>query len=335
MKRKSVLKIGISAGDPAGIGPEVILKALHAHLSPHVVPVVIGSADVFSAHYRELFTDLTILSSPDEIDPLHKGMGFFIDVPHDGPVPEPGRGSLHTGRESLKYINAALDLWKSGYVDALVTAPVSKAFIEASGTPFTGHTEYIAHYTGGGDPYMMMYSSRYRVILATTHIPLAGVPRAVSCGRLKDVMRAGYRAMEAIDGGRVRLAVTGLDPHCGDDGAIGSFDREVTVRAVEEARSEGMQIEGPFAADTLFIPSKWEQYNCVVAHYHDQGLIPFKLLAFDEGVNVTLGLDITRTSVDHGTAFDIAGKDRAAYTSMVEAIKVACFIESRKQEQNV
>ena len=335
MKRKKVLRIGISAGDPAGIGPEVILKALHARSFHQVVPVVIGSADVFSAHYGELFTDLTIVSSPDEIDPSRRDTAYFIDVPSDGPVPEPGRGSAHTGRESLKYINTALDLWQSNRIDALVTAPVSKACIEASGTPFTGHTEYIAHYTGGGEPYMMMYSSRYRVILATTHIPLADVPGAVSCERLKDVIRVGYRTMEALDGGGVRLAITGLDPHCGDGGAIGSFDRNVTTRAVDEARSEGIQIEGPFAADTLFIPSKWEQYNCVVVHYHDQGLIPFKLLAFDDGVNITLGLDITRTSVDHGTAFDIAGKDRAAYTSMVEAIKVAYFIESRKKKQDV
>jgi 4-hydroxythreonine-4-phosphate dehydrogenase len=170
---------------------------------------------------------------------------------------------------------------------------------------------------------MMMFSPRYRVLLATTHVPLASVAGLVTKERLLDVIRVGYDSIRAIDGGDVSLAVTGFDPHCGDDGAIGDFDLRITAPAIAEARASGLPVEGPFSADTLFMAEKWSRYSLVISHYHDQGLIPFKVLAFDSGVNVTLGLSIVRTSVDHGTAYDIAGRGVASYSSMVEAINLA------------
>jgi 4-hydroxythreonine-4-phosphate dehydrogenase len=170
---------------------------------------------------------------------------------------------------------------------------------------------------------MMMFSLKYRVLLATTHIPVTRVTESITLEGLLNVIRVGYRSIRSIDGNVAKIAVAGLDPHCGDDGAIGVFDRDITRRAVQRAAGEGIPVFGPFAADTLFIPDTWERYNLVIAQYHDQGLIPFKMLAFNDGVNVTLGLSMIRTSVDHGTAFDIAGKNESRFTSMTEAIKLA------------
>lgn len=329
MKRKKDLKIAISAGDPAGIGPEVILKSLNKNRFPGVVPIVIGSLQVFSTYYKKLFKGYRVINSPQEIDDNQEST-YFIDVPIEGPLPELGNGSSLTGKCSLQYIDAALDMWLENEVDALVTAPVSKACIEQSGVPFTGHTEYIARRIGSLHPYMMMFSRKYRVLLVTTHIAIAEVPMHVTLDRMKEVIEVGFNSISHIDRGNVKLAVAGLDPHCGDQGAINTFDDEVTARAVEECRAEGIPVEGPFAADTLFMADKWAQYNLVIAQYHDQGLIPFKVLAFDRGVNVTLGLPLTRTSVDHGTAFDIAGRNIAGENSMTEAIKIAQKLESGK-----
>jgi len=178
-----------------------------------------------------------------------------------------------------------------------------------------------------------MFSPRYRVLLTTTHIPLSEVTAAVTAEQLMRVMETGYRSMSLIDGGTVRMAVAGLDPHCGDGGAVGDFDMTVTKNAVEKARATGIPVEGPFAADTLFIPERWEKYNLVIAQYHDQGLVPFKMLSFDTGVNVTLGLSLTRTSVDHGTAFDIAGRNIAGHRSMAEAIRLARLLELKKNRE--
>lgn len=318
--RRRALNLGITMGDPAGIGPEVALKAINALNDESVIPILIGRRAVLEKNHPDIFSDY---AGVRDGAPLCHGKKYFHDVPLDLPVPVPGAGSADTGREALACIDAAIALWTAGAIDAVVTGPVSKALIERSGVHFTGHTEYLAEKTGAGEPLMMMFSEKYRVLLASTHVPVSDIMRYVDRERLLAVMRAGHGAMRSIDGGTVKLAITGLDPHCGDDGAIGGFDRDVTAGAVAAARAEGIPIEGPFAADTLFIPSTWERYNLVIAHYHDQGLIPFKMLAFDKGVNVTLGLPLVRTSVDHGTAFDIAGKNIAGWSSMTEAIVLA------------
>jgi 4-hydroxythreonine-4-phosphate dehydrogenase len=320
--RRRALNLGITAGDPAGIGPEVALRAINALRDETIIPILIGRKTVLEKNHPDIFTGYE-MSLPDSGSPNNAGRKYLHDVQLDLKVPLPGAGCADTGREALACVDAAIGLWKAGSIDAVVTGPVSKGFIEKSGVHFTGHTEYIAEKIGGGDPLMMMFSEKYRVLLASTHVPVSDIMRHVDRDRLLRVMRAGYESIRSIDGGSARLAITGLDPHCGDDGAIGTFDRDVTVPAVAAARAEGVPVEGPFAADTLFIPSAWERYNLVIAHYHDQGLIPFKMLAFDRGVNVTLGLPIVRTSVDHGTAFDIAGKNIAGWNSMLEAILLA------------
>ncbi len=327
------IRAGITMGDPAGIGPEVALKAINAFRDDHVIPILIGRFAVLEKYFPDLVKRFNVLDfSTCTSSDFNTGTSYIIDVPDPAALPHPGDGSIDTGRESLRYIDIALDLWRKKIIDVIVTGPVHKGFIQKSGINFTGHTEYIAHAIGETNPRMMMFSRDYRVLLVTTHIPVQAIPGALNLETIIATIREGNRAVTSIDGGSVRLAITGLDPHCGDDGAIGTFDMEVTRKAVEICRKEGIRIDGPFAADTLFLPDRWKGYNLVIAYYHDQGLIPFKALAFDTGVNVTLGLSITRTSVDHGTAFDIAGKGVAGYTSMIEAIKLACLLEAGKSK---
>ncbi len=325
--QREVLKIGITAGDPAGIGPEVALKAVNALNDNEIIPIIIGRRAAFQKNYPGLFKDYAAANHSPSVQP---GKKYLYDVDISLPAPVPGAGSPETGRESLACVDAALELWRSGSIDAVVTGPVSKGHIEKSGVPFTGHTEYIAAKTGG-DPFMMMFSEKYRVILVTTHVPVSDIIRSINHERLLKVIGAGYESIRLIDGEEMKLAIAGLDPHCGDDGAIGTFDRDVTRIAVAAARGKGIPIEGPFAADTLFIPETWERYNLLIAHYHDQGLVPFKMLAFDSGVNVTLGLPIVRTSVDHGTAYDIAGKNIARWRSMTEAIRLAKLLVKKRK----
>lgn len=333
MARTSI-RAAITIGDPAGIGPEVALKAAGRLRGNGITPLLIGRFELAGRYYRKLIRGFKRLARGDEaLSSLSPGGKYFLDMDPGLPVPSPGRGSADTGRESLSYLDEAIDLWRRGLIDVLVTGPVHKGFIEKSGSTFIGHTEYIARAIGERHPSMMMYSPSYRVLLVTTHIPVGEIAASIDVEAVLRTIRAGRRAVEAIDaaeGRRARMAIAGLDPHCGDDGAIGIFDRDVTAEAVRIARDEGIDIEGPFSADTLFLPERWRSYSLVIAHYHDQGLIPFKMLAFDTGVNVTLGLSLIRTSVDHGTAFDIAGRGRARHESMRRAIELAARLARKR-----
>ncbi|MFW5710005.1 MAG: 4-hydroxythreonine-4-phosphate dehydrogenase PdxA [Bacteroidota bacterium] len=320
-------------GDPAGVGPEIALKtfAKLKESSLPFIPVLIGSFEVLKLYNPDKLDTYTITDPENLHTQLNNTDSHVIcDVPFSGELPVPGRGNENTGRESLRYVDIALDLWKRGIINCMVTGPVSKSLIERSGVPFTGHTEYIANYIGEDNPSMLMFSPKYRVLLVTTHIPVSRVKDEVTSAKIQHVIETGYHAISKIEGRPARMAICGLDPHCGDGGAIGEFDTTVTVTMVEKLKQMGMHISGPYAADTLFMPAKWEQYDCVVAMYHDQGLIPFKVLAFEDGVNVTLGLSIVRTSVDHGTAFDIAGKNLAGYSSMVKAVHLAYLLLTGK-----
>lgn len=327
----SRLVAGITLGDPAGIGPEVALAAVNSLNDDSINCVLIGRQDVLAGNHPGLFSNYRVLSNEQEFASVLPGKNYLYDVPSGDPVPAPGQGSVLTGLESMRYIDAALDLWKKKKIDYIVTGPVSKGLIGKAGFPFTGHTEYLADALGERAPYMMMHSEDFRVLLVTTHAPLDRVTGMITVQSILQTIRTGHKAILAIDGRKGKLAIAGLDPHCGDDGAIGDFDTRVTAAAVAAAREEGVDIEGPISADALFVPARWKRYNLAIAHYHDQGLIPFKMLAFETGVNVTLGLSMTRTSVDHGTAFDIAGKGRASYTSMVSAIRLGFKLETGRR----
>ena len=317
-------KIAITIGDPAGIGPEVTLKAIDELNLNEITPVIIARKEILQQFYSKLLKDYIILNK-EKIDytDFLPNKKYLVDIISHSPVPSPGSGNITTGMESRLYIDKAVDLWKQGRVNAIVTGPVNKSYIEKSGCRFTGHTEYIADLINEKNPYMLMYSPDYRVLLVTTHIPVADISKTINADKIYNTIITGHNAIRLFDSENARIAIAGLDPHCGDDGAIGNFDTEITIKAVRRALQDGINIEGPFSADTLFTPQKWKSYNLAIAHYHDQGLIPFKMLAFDSGVNVTLGLSITRTSPDHGTAYDIAGKNKASHKSMLEAIKLA------------
>jgi 4-phospho-D-threonate 3-dehydrogenase / 4-phospho-D-erythronate 3-dehydrogenase len=316
-----VRKIGITLGDPAGVGPEVTLRALASFTKRDFIPVIVGRRAILETlHSRYLPFALENFSGKDS---CAEGAVYIYDITSSQPVPRCGDGTIETARESLVYIDHAVKLWQQGDIDAVVTGPVHKGLIEKSGTPFMGHTEYIAEKIGEKNPYMMMFSEKLRVLLVTTHYPIKELPALVTRESIFNTICTGHDALLRIDGKAPRIAVAGFDPHCGDSGAIGSFDMNETSAAIERARSLGIDVHGPFSADTLFLEKKWQSFDLAIAHYHDQGLIPFKILAFDKGVNVTLGLSIVRTSVDHGTAFDIAGKGIASFESMSAAIRLA------------
>jgi len=321
---QNVAKLAITFGDPSGVGPEVALRALSGFNEKGIIPVLIGRKEVLVKNFsRFLDFPLVSLSAESDFSQCVEGNVYIYDCSTGVSIPDPGMGSIDSARESLFYVDEAIRLWKNGSVHAMVTGPVHKGNIEKSGTPFMGHTEYIAEAIGEKDPYMMMYSRDMRVLLVTTHVPVADLPNLVTEESIFRTIKTGHDALLKIDGKAPKIAVAGFDPHCGDAGAIGDFDDTVTSRAIIRAKESGIDAQGPFSADTLFIPSKWKGFDLAVAHYHDQGLIPFKICAFESGVNVTLGLSIVRTSVDHGTAFDIAGKGIASFESMREAIRLA------------
>jgi 4-hydroxythreonine-4-phosphate dehydrogenase len=281
--------IAVTVGDPSGIGPEIAVKAAR-------------DADVTAACEPLLYGPHT----PDALAQF-----------------PPGQVSPRSARAAYDAIVRAAEDALAGRIDAMTTAPISKAAFSAAGIPWKGHTDLLAHLCHAKHVAMMFWSDELRVVLATVHIPLADVPAAITTDSLLTVIRLTAASMPRFGVASPRLAVAGLNPHAGEGGLLGMEDEAVFVPAVARARSEGLDVSGPFPADTLFIRAMRGEFDVVVAAYHDQGLVPVKLLAFGRSVNVTLGLPIIRTSVDHGTAFDIARTGTADESSLVEAILLA------------
>lgn len=281
--------IAITVGDPAGIGPEIARKAA---ASPRVIaccrPVLYGS-----------WSDDALKAFPA------------------------GTPTAASGASAHQAIEAAVGDAVSGKVDAVATGPISKEALAMAGHPWKGHTDLIAHLTGSSRVAMMFWSPRLRVVLATVHIPLAQVPAALTASKLRDAVELSHLELPRFGVPHPRIAVAALNPHAGENGLIGVEEREVMRPAIDTMRAEGIDVTGPFPADTLFVRAARGEFDVIVASYHDQGLIPVKLLGFGSAVNVTLGLPIVRTSVDHGTAFDIAGKGEADEGSLVEAVLLA------------
>jgi 4-hydroxythreonine-4-phosphate dehydrogenase len=292
--------IAITAGDPSGIGPEIAVKAAS---DPRVVavcrPVIYGP---HTAAALEAFPA--------------------------------GRVDAASGRAAYDAVVQATRDAMAGKVAAVVTAPINKSAFAAALLPWRGHTDLLAHLCGAPAVAMMFWSERLRVVLATVHIPLSEVPSALTRERLLAVIRLTAGSMSGFGFAAPRLAVAGLNPHAGEDGLIGREDVDVIRPVVAEARGLGLDVSGPFPADTLFVRAAKGEFDVVVANYHDQGLIPVKLIAFGRAVNVTLGLPIVRTSVDHGTAFDIARKGLADEGSLVEAILLAAKLASTRVVPN-
>jgi 4-hydroxythreonine-4-phosphate dehydrogenase len=289
-------RVALTVGDPAGIGPEIVAKAA---ADPGVlaacVPIVYGSP-----------ADLVV---------------------------DRGRPTAPSGRAAYDAIVRAVEDAQQGRVDAVATAPVSKEAFAMAGLPWRGHTDLLAHLTGAPFVAMMFESPAIRVVLATVHIALADVPRALTADLVERTIRLAASELPRFGVEAPRLALAALNPHAGERGLMGSEDDEILAPAVGQCRAAGVNVVGPLPADTVFVRARRGEFDAVIACYHDQGLIPVKLLAFGEAVNVTLGLPIVRTSVDHGTAFDIAGRGVADPGSMIAAVKLAAQLAHRSVRQ--
>lgn len=325
-------------GDMNGIGPEVAIKAaylLNRHKS--LKPVLVGAIDVFALYARKLGVKMTLREVNEVSARSSSGVVEVIGGDHYGvPKPRPGRLSEDSGHLSGVAIVQALTMCVNGTVDAMVTAPVSKEAMNAGGFRFPGHTEMLARLTRTPSVLMMLVAGDFRVALATVHVPLASVSGMLTRSLLLRKLALLHTSLRNdFDIRRPRIAVLGLNPHAGESGLIGSEESRVIEPALEKARSNGLRVRGPFPADGFFGLKLHTAFDAVLAMYHDQGLIPLKMEGFATGVNVTAGLPIVRTSPDHGTAFDIAGKNAADPTSMMEAILLAHRIAGTRKRKGL
>ena len=316
----TIPSIGVTSGDPGGIGPEILIKTLAgANALPPAAYIVFGDPRVIRSEEERLGLRLP-LGEWRPGDPAEPGV-FLSAVPGPPEDHRVGAVSAVNGEASFRAFEAAIGAARTGRLAAVVTAPVSKAAWALAGHPFRGHTEYLARLYPGA--IMAFWSDRLKVALLSHHQPLHEAVAAVRRAALLDFYRSVHRALERAPGGPFRLLAAGLNPHAGEDGLLGREEIEEILPAVGSAASEGVPISGPFPPDTVFLKALGKKDTVVLALYHDQGLIPFKLEAFAAGVNVTLGLPFVRTSPDHGTAFDIAGKGLADARSMEEAVRLA------------
>ncbi len=329
-------RIGITLGDPNGIGPEVTLRCLSdPRLARFMDPVVIGSASILNAHARKLgFGDLD-LRVVEQLPVRGKESGICVlDVStKENPSVEFGKITEEGGRLAMKSVERGVDLCMEGELDAVVTAPISKEAIFMAGYDTPGHTEFIARQTGSEAYTMMMVAGELRVGLVTGHMSLWDVPKAVTQDLILEKVRIISQSLISDFGiQRPRIAMLGLNPHAGDGGILGREENETIAPAIGRACESGFHVFGPYPADGFFAVHGYRAFDAVLAMYHDQGLIPFKTIAFDNGVNYTAGLPIVRTSPDHGTAYDIAGQGKASPGSMRSALYLAIDIARRRSE---
>jgi 4-hydroxythreonine-4-phosphate dehydrogenase len=303
-----MVRVGISLGDPSGIGVEVTLAALKdKRVKRALTPVLFGDASV-----KAPGVELRVISQLAKKDRA------------------PGKPTRLGGRAQYAYVTAAIAAAQQGEVDALCTAPVSKEAITKAGVPFAGHTELLAD-AWGVQVLMLMKGPRLSVALATNHLPLAKVPGALEKKKLVSQLALLDRGLRDVLGRRPRIAVCGLNPHAGDGGVLGHEEQTIITPAIVAAKKQGLDVHGPFAADGLFARARSFPYDVALAMFHDQGLVATKTLDFERTVNVTLGLPVPRTSPDHGVAYDIAGKGRADPTPMISALlEAAAFAEGLK-----
>ena len=315
-------KIAVTMGDPAGVGPEVCLRLLQDEAIARLcTPIVFGSAAVLEQAAVQCWLDkpgkvvagLSEADSPCVLDVGAIGLDDFTT----------GAVNAATGRAAFTYIEDAINAALSGQIAAVTTAPINKVALHAADIPFPGHTEIFAAKTHAPRYCMLQYSSEVRAVFVTTHVGYAEVPGLLTKAAILDTIELGAQAMRRIRGGAPRIVVLGLNPHAGENGLFGTEEQVAIIPAIESARKLGLNVEGPVPPDTAFLPAKRRETDLFVCMYHDQGHIPLKALCFDEAVNTTLGLPIVRTSVDHGTALDIAGLGQANPNSLFEAVKLA------------
>jgi 4-hydroxythreonine-4-phosphate dehydrogenase len=325
--KASLPLVGITMGDPAGVGPEIIPKALS---DPRVItccrPVVYGDATRLRAGAASTGVRLRIveISSINPVQVKADGISVIDPAAMDTDGLEWGKPSASSGKAMAAYLHAAIDDAIAGRIAAIATGPIHKLALKMADIHYNGHTEILAQRTGTQNYAMMLAGNRLKVVLATIHIPFEDVPRALTTQRIWNVVTLTDHVLKTRFGvSAPRIAVAGLNPHAGESGLFGNEEQTTIGPAIELAASQGIQVTGPHPPDTVFFKASQGAHDAVVAMYHDQGLGPFKMIHFDDGVNTTLGLPIIRTSVDHGTAYDIAGTGRASSASMVAAIAMA------------
>ena len=328
--------IGITMGDPTGIGPEIITKAL-------------SMKEPFQFCRPVVFGDREVLSRAIQIQNLSATLEIIEKVPEGGYSPgkiflfslsQLKKDSLHFGQPDracgeamVRYIDEAVKWVRIGKLDAITTCPINKQAMNAAGYSFPGHTELLAHLVGASAVAMMFLGSRWKIVLVTTHLPLKEVSQYITFDRILSTIRMTDEGLRKYFGmTHPKIAVLGLNPHCGEDGLLGEEEKMEIIPAIAEAKSQGVNVEGPFPADSFFNFTRRTPFDAIISMYHDQGLIPVKMVDFEEAVNLTLGLPFIRTSVGHGTAYDIAGKGLANPTNLVKALLIASKLSKLKRD---
>jgi 4-phospho-D-threonate 3-dehydrogenase / 4-phospho-D-erythronate 3-dehydrogenase len=315
--------IGITMGDAAGIGPEIICKSLRdISLHEQIRPVVIGEASMMRRMTAILSENTEVVDFARSARPEDRSIEMIDlkNLPDDLPM---GRVSPATGKAAGEYIEKAVELWKNGEIDAICTAPIHKKSFGLGGYDFPGHTEFIAALTNTNDFAMSFFADKLRVVLLSTHLSLSDAIARVKTDPLAQLIDFTNRTLSSLLKRKVTIAVAGLNPHASEDGMFGTEERDEIEPAIARCAARGIDVSGPYSPDTIFLRGYNGEFDAVIACYHDQATIAVKSLSFGSAVNVTLGLPLIRTSVDHGTAFDIAGRGIADESSMKAAIRLA------------
>ncbi|GGI16996.1 4-hydroxythreonine-4-phosphate dehydrogenase PdxA [Gottfriedia solisilvae] len=325
--------VGITMGDPAGVGPEIILKSLNTkEVYQQCRPIVIGDARILDRAQQFVNTNLEIITIEDIGEAAYEaGKVYCLDmnlVPADLPI---GQVSAEAGHAAFEFLRKAIELANEGKIDAICTAPLNKEALHKGGHIYPGHTEILAELTNTNDFSMMLSAPNLKVIHVTTHVGIIDAVKMINPERVYKVIKLADETLKKAGYTNPKIAVCGINPHAGENGLFGyGEEEEKVIPGVEKAALEGINVVGPLPADTLFFRTVRGDFDIVVAMYHDQGHGPVKVLGLDAGVNITVGLPIIRTSVDHGTAFDIAGKGIADEKSLQEAIRQAIELAPKR-----
>ena len=323
-------KLAITMGDPGGVGPEIIVKALSSEgIQDYCIPIVIGDRSPVedAIALLKLPAKLRIIQSPEESRRVHQGR--IIELVDMGIAKKfrKGKPTAGGGKASVHYIRKAVELALDKHIDGIVTAPISKQAVHMAGFKWPGHTEMLSEMTHTKNYAMMFVGGPLKIILVTIHTALKQVPSLISKDRIVRTLRLAKKACDMLGIKAPKIAVAGLNPHAGEAGLFGDEEIKKITPAIKEAVREGIPVSGPFPPDVIFHKAYKGEVDLIVCMYHDQGLIPLKMIAFDKGVNMTVGLPFIRTSPDHGTAYDIAWKGIADPLSMIEAIKLAAKLK--------
>ncbi|MBR5300829.1 MAG: 4-hydroxythreonine-4-phosphate dehydrogenase PdxA [Bacteroidales bacterium] len=329
------LVVGITQGDGNGIGYEVIIKALaDERMLDLCTPVIYGSSKLFGFYKKQIHNidqiNTNVISSAKDV---HQKRVNIVNCLPENVFVEPGQSTPESAKSAMTSLERAVADIKEGYIDVLVTAPINKRAMTNEGFGYTGHTEYLEKEFGVDEVAMIMVCDRLKIGVVTGHIALKDVAKSITKEKIISKLRLIKASLERDFGvDAPKIAVLGLNPHCGDGGLLGDEEQQIILPAVQEANAEGILAFGPYSPDGFFGLGNYSKFDAVLAMYHDQGLTPFKALAFEEGVNYTAGLPVVRTSPDHGTAYEMAGRDMADPRSMMSAIYTAIDIFNRREE---